>query len=269
MVFCAFHKNRTVSCGGYRPVAAFSGYRLTAVRRTYCRTVHRPRRARRTAGRSCGQAGRAVPGQLLLPPPWGFVVHLGASAGVRVPSGGYLLLNGIDHLDVFIYQRLVLLLALGKTVHQCTQLTLCLEQLALLVDQQRLRLALSARSMAAFLPFSAYSRPIALILLKSIKDTSLILAAFSADCGAQCAIPESYSHYSAALWQLQRMHRNFYSLVPVWKQILRIFHLSGAAAVELAQHTVGGQQFQRQRIHLLEAAGGLVPQLGVVASSVN
>ena len=61
------------------------------------------------------------------------------------------------------------------------------------------------------------------------------------------------------------MHRNFYSLVPVWKQILRIFHLSGAAAVELAQHTVGGQQFQRQRIHLLKAAGGLVPQLSVMA----
>ena len=61
------------------------------------------------------------------------------------------------------------------------------------------------------------------------------------------------------------MHRNFYSLVPVWKQILRIFHLSGAAAVELAQHTVGGQQFQRQRIYLLKAAGGLVPQLSVMA----
>lgn len=143
MVFCAFHKNRTVSCGGYRPVAAFSGYRLTAVRRTYCRTVHRPRRARRTAGRSCGQAGRAVPGQLLLPPPWGLRSpprRLGR--GQSSLQAGNLLLNGIDHLDVFIYQRLVLLLALGKTVHQCTQLTLCLEQLALLVDQQRLRLAL-------------------------------------------------------------------------------------------------------------------------------
>ena len=100
---------------------------------------------------------------------------------------------------------------------------------------------------------------IALILLKSIKDTSLILAVFSADCGAQCAIPGSYSHYSAALWQLQRMHRNFYSLVPVWKQILRIFHRLGAAAVELAQHAVSGQQLQRQRVHLLKAAGGLVP----------
>ena len=40
---------------------------------------------------------------------------------------------------------------------------------------------------------------------------------------------------------------------------------SGAAAVELAQHAVGGQQLQRQRIYLLKAAGGLVPQLGVMA----
>ena len=55
------------------------------------------------------------------------------------------MLDGIDHLDVFIHQRLVFFLALGKAVHQCTQLTLCLEQLALLVDQQRLRLALLDR----------------------------------------------------------------------------------------------------------------------------
>ena len=70
----------------------------------------------------------------------GFVVHLSSlGRGQGGLQAGDLLLNGIDHLDVFIYQRLVLLLALGKTVHQCTQLTLCLEQLALLVDQQRLR----------------------------------------------------------------------------------------------------------------------------------
>ena len=58
----------------------------------------------------------------------GFVVHLGGfdrSQGSL--QAGDLLLNGIDHLDIFIHQRLVFFLALGKAVHQCAQLTLCLE----------------------------------------------------------------------------------------------------------------------------------------------
>ena len=47
----------------------------------------------------------------------GFVVHLGGfGRGQGSLQAGDLLLNGIDHLDVFIYQRLVFLLALGKTV---------------------------------------------------------------------------------------------------------------------------------------------------------
>ena len=37
------------------------------------------------------------------------------------------------------------------------------------------------------------------------------------------------------------------------------------AGIEFPQHTVGGQQVQRHRGHMLKAAGGLVPELRVMA----
>ena len=68
--FAAFHKNRAASCGD--TALMLSNQALTAVHRTCCRTVHRPRPVHRTAGRSCvpGQPEPALlPGQRVLPPP--------------------------------------------------------------------------------------------------------------------------------------------------------------------------------------------------------
>ena len=84
---------------------------ITAVHRTCCRTVHRPRREHRTAGRLC-----ALPaGQQELP---------------RAP-----------HIPP------------RQTVHQCAQLALCLEQLALLIYDQSLSLALFGQVQRSVLAF--------------------------------------------------------------------------------------------------------------------
>ena len=68
-------------------------------------------------------------------------------------QAGDLLLDVIDHLDIPIHQRLVLFLALGQTVHQCAQLALCLEQLALLIYDQSLSLALFGQIQRSVLAF--------------------------------------------------------------------------------------------------------------------
>lgn len=59
-------------------------------------------------------------------------------------------------------------------------------------------------------------------------------------------------------------------LVPGWCRFGSKFYAFFTCRVRLPPEltcnaTVGGQQFQRQRIHLLKAAGGLVPQLSVMA----
>ena len=68
-------------------------------------------------------------------------------------QAGDLLLDVIDHLDILIHQRLVFFLALGQTVHQCAQLTLCLEQLTLLIDDQCLGLSLLGQVFGGILAF--------------------------------------------------------------------------------------------------------------------
>ena len=59
----SFHsQQKAASPGGHRPAWAFS---LTAVRRTCCRTARRPRRVRRTGGRSWPRCPRAFPRRAL------------------------------------------------------------------------------------------------------------------------------------------------------------------------------------------------------------
>ena len=80
--------------------------------------------------------------------------HLsGFRRGQRGFQAGDLALDAVDHLDVFIHQRLVFFLALGQTVHQCAQLALCLEQLALLIYDQSLSLALFGQVQRSVLAF--------------------------------------------------------------------------------------------------------------------
>ena len=82
------------------------------------------------------------------------IVHLGGfGRGQACLQAGDLLLDAVDHFDVFIHQRLVFFLALGQTVHQCAQLALCLEQLALLIYDQSLSLALFGQVQRSVLAF--------------------------------------------------------------------------------------------------------------------
>ena len=68
--------------------------------------------------------------------------------GDDLGSGAKALLEGVqvgldaaDHLDILIHKGLVLLVALGQAVDQCTQLTLCPGKLGLLRDDLCLRSA--------------------------------------------------------------------------------------------------------------------------------
>ena len=144
-VFCAFHKNRTASFGGTPPccghlLRAGCCLQLRAALVAEQRIVRDGRTALRAALVCLGGRGlRLLGGHILVDD----IVHLSSfGRGQACLQAGDLLLDAVDHFDVFIHQRLVFFLALGQAVHQCAQLTLCLEQLALFADDQRLGLAL-------------------------------------------------------------------------------------------------------------------------------
>ena len=136
---------------------------ITAVRRTCCRTVHR--RDGSTALRAGFVLFRLVGRNFLVHHIFrlgSFRRGQGCFPGGRSPARCY-------RSSRYTYPPAAGFssLPLARLSHQCAQLALCLEQLALLIYDRSLSLALFGQVQRSVLAFSAYSRPISLILLKS------------------------------------------------------------------------------------------------------